>query len=78
MFSGELEASSLEFNDLNWIPFALFLFLVSIVINNLIIGHAISDITKIEADSEVVALAEKVFMINKHENALNTLKRHIR
>ncbi|XP_050091445.1 transient receptor potential cation channel protein painless-like [Anopheles aquasalis] len=68
MMIGELEASNFEFNDFNWIVFALFLFFVPLVLNSLINGLAISDITKIKAESEITALTEKVFMIHKHGN----------
>ncbi|XP_049532131.1 transient receptor potential cation channel protein painless-like [Anopheles darlingi] len=75
MLTGELDASEFEFSDINWIVFALFLFFVPMVLYNLINGLAVSDITEIKAESEIISLTERVYVINKHETTLKTIER---
>uniref|UniRef100_A0A182J552 Ion transport domain-containing protein n=1 Tax=Anopheles atroparvus TaxID=41427 RepID=A0A182J552_ANOAO len=76
MLTGEFEAANIKFQQsgLSYIIFALFLFFVSIVLFNLMNGLAVSDTTIIKAESELIGIIQKVFVINKYENALKTSK----
>ncbi|XP_053657839.1 transient receptor potential cation channel protein painless [Anopheles marshallii] len=76
MLTGEFEAANIKFqqSSLSYIIFALFLFFVSIVLFNLMNGLAVSDTTTIKAESEIIGITQKVFLINKYENALKTSK----
>uniref|UniRef100_A0A182MTJ4 Ion transport domain-containing protein n=1 Tax=Anopheles culicifacies TaxID=139723 RepID=A0A182MTJ4_9DIPT len=72
MFTGEFEAANIKFqqSSLSYVIFTLFLFFVSIVLFNLINGLAVSDTAAIKAESEIISIMQKVFLINKYENAL--------
>uniref|UniRef100_A0A182KG71 Ion transport domain-containing protein n=1 Tax=Anopheles christyi TaxID=43041 RepID=A0A182KG71_9DIPT len=76
MLTGEFEAANIKFqqSSLSYFIFALFLFFVSIVLFNLMNGLAVSDTTTIKAESEIIGITQKVFLINKYENALKTSK----
>uniref|UniRef100_A0A4Y0BUH0 ANK_REP_REGION domain-containing protein n=1 Tax=Anopheles funestus TaxID=62324 RepID=A0A4Y0BUH0_ANOFN len=76
MLTGEFEAANIKFqqSSLSYVIFALFLFFVSIVLFNLMNGLAVSDTTTIKAESEIIGITQKVFLINKYENALKTSK----
>ncbi|XP_058116102.1 transient receptor potential cation channel protein painless [Anopheles ziemanni] len=76
MLTGEFEAANIKFqqSSLSYIIFALFLFFVSIVLFNLMNGLAVSDTTTIKAESELIGIVQKVFVIYKYENALKTSK----
>uniref|UniRef100_A0A182XWK0 Ion transport domain-containing protein n=1 Tax=Anopheles stephensi TaxID=30069 RepID=A0A182XWK0_ANOST len=76
MLTGEFEAANIKFqqSSLSYVIFALFLFFVSIVLFNLMNGLAVSDTTAIKAESEIIGITQKVFLINKYENALKTSK----
>uniref|UniRef100_A0A8W7JW41 Ion transport domain-containing protein n=1 Tax=Anopheles albimanus TaxID=7167 RepID=A0A8W7JW41_ANOAL len=70
----EFEAANIKFQGVTYVVFALFLFFVSIVLFNLMNGLAVSDTTTIKAESELIGLIQKVFVIYKYENALKTSK----
>uniref|UniRef100_A0A182NMU5 Ion transport domain-containing protein n=1 Tax=Anopheles dirus TaxID=7168 RepID=A0A182NMU5_9DIPT len=76
MLTGEFEAANIKFqqSSLSYFVFALFLFFVSIVLFNLMNGLAVSDTTTIKAESEIIGITQRVFVINKYENALKTSK----
>ncbi|XP_049534850.1 transient receptor potential cation channel protein painless-like [Anopheles darlingi] len=74
MLTGEFEAANIKFQGVTYVVFALFLFFVSIVLFNLMNGLAVSDTTIIKAESELIGLIQKVFVIYKYENALKTSK----
>uniref|UniRef100_A0A182Q5L5 Ion transport domain-containing protein n=1 Tax=Anopheles farauti TaxID=69004 RepID=A0A182Q5L5_9DIPT len=76
MLTGEFEAANIKFqqSSLSYVVFALFLFFVSIVLFNLMNGLAVSDTTAIKAESELIGFTQRVFVINKYENALKTSK----
>lgn len=76
MLTGEFEAANIKFqqSSLSYFVFALFLFFVSIVLFNLMNGLAVSDTTAIKAESEIIGITQRVFVINKYENALKTSK----
>ncbi|XP_040153163.1 transient receptor potential cation channel protein painless [Anopheles arabiensis] len=76
MLTGEFEAANIKFqqSSLSYFVFALFLFFVSIVLFNLMNGLAVSDTATIKAESEIIGITQKVFLINKYENALKTSK----
>ncbi|XP_052863064.1 transient receptor potential cation channel protein painless [Anopheles cruzii] len=76
MLTGEFEAANIKFNQssISYFVFALFLFFVSIVLFNLMNGLAVSDTTTIKAESELIGITQKVFVIYKYENALKTSK----
>lgn len=70
MFSGELEASSLDLknNDAFYsIIFLLFVFLITIVLLNLINGLSVSDVFQIKAEGHLVDLCQKIHVLNKYE-----------
>uniref|UniRef100_A0A182VYC1 Ion transport domain-containing protein n=1 Tax=Anopheles minimus TaxID=112268 RepID=A0A182VYC1_9DIPT len=74
MLTGEFEAANIKFqqSSLSYVIFTLFLFFVSIVLFNLMNGLAVSDTATIKAESEIIGITQKVFLINKYENALKT------
>ncbi|XP_061517814.1 transient receptor potential cation channel protein painless-like [Anopheles gambiae] len=75
MFTGEFEAADIRFN-ISWpmyLLFPLFVFFVTIVINNLMNGLAVSNTSAIQADSEVVGIIEMVHIICRHEKFLKVL-----
>uniref|UniRef100_A0A182WZH0 Ion transport domain-containing protein n=1 Tax=Anopheles quadriannulatus TaxID=34691 RepID=A0A182WZH0_ANOQN len=71
MFTGEFDAADLPYKSFwpIYVLFLLFLFSVTIVINNLINGLAVSDTTTIQAESELVGITEMVSSICRYEKA---------
>ncbi|CRL00769.1 CLUMA_CG014024, isoform A [Clunio marinus] len=70
MFSGELEASSIDLknNDAVYsLIFLLFVFLITIVLLNLINGLSVSDVFQIKAEGHLVDLCHKIHVLNKYE-----------
>ncbi|XP_055638316.1 transient receptor potential cation channel protein painless-like [Toxorhynchites rutilus septentrionalis] len=76
MLTGEFEAASIDFssNGASSILFISFVFLVSLVIANLINGLAVSDITEIRQEAELVALMKKVEILARYEQGDNRYK----
>lgn len=73
MFSGELEASSIDLgsNDAVYsIIFLLFVFLITIVLLNLINGLSVSDVFQIKAEGHLVDLCQKIHVLNKYERII--------
>lgn len=73
MFSGELEASSLNLknNDAFYsLIFLLFVFLITIVLLNLINGLSVSDVFQIKAEGHLVNLCQKIHVLNKYERII--------
>lgn len=73
MFSGELEASSLNLknNDAFYsIIFLLFVFLITIVLLNLINGLTVADVFQIKAEGHLVDLCQKIHVLNKYEGII--------
>uniref|UniRef100_A0A6E8W9L8 ANK_REP_REGION domain-containing protein n=1 Tax=Anopheles coluzzii TaxID=1518534 RepID=A0A6E8W9L8_ANOCL len=56
------------------VMFTVFVFSVTIVINNLINGLAVSDTTTIRAESELVGITEMVSIIRRYEKAQEALE----
>ncbi|KAL1398630.1 hypothetical protein pipiens_008808 [Culex pipiens pipiens] len=73
MLTGELDASAIEFKSkrASYILFLGFIFLVTLVIANLINGIAVSDISAIRQEAEVIALAKKVKTLAHYEEVNN-------
>lgn len=81
MFSGELEASSLNLgnNDAFYsIIFIMFVFLISIVLLNLINGLSVSDVFQIKAEGHLVDLCQKIHVLNKYERIIMSRKSSFR
>uniref|UniRef100_A0A182PI96 Uncharacterized protein n=1 Tax=Anopheles epiroticus TaxID=199890 RepID=A0A182PI96_9DIPT len=75
MFTGEFEAANIEFK-VSWpmyILFPFFVFFVTIVINNLMNGLAVSDTAAIQTESEVVGISEMVYIICRYDKALEAI-----
>lgn len=73
MFSGELEASSIDLknNDAVYsLIFLLFVFLITIVLLNLINGLSVSDVFQIKAEGHLVDLCQKIHVLNKYERII--------
>uniref|UniRef100_A0A1S4HBS2 Ion transport domain-containing protein n=1 Tax=Anopheles gambiae TaxID=7165 RepID=A0A1S4HBS2_ANOGA len=76
MFTGEFDAADLPYKS-SWpmyVLFPVFVFSVTIVINNLINGLAVSDTTTIRAESELVGITEMVSIIRRYEKAQEALE----
>ncbi|KFB46741.1 AGAP013463-PA-like protein [Anopheles sinensis] len=72
MMTGELEAGDLRL-DQSWgyyALFSIFLFFVPIVLYNLLNGLAVYDAMAIQTESELIAIRQKVFVINQCEASL--------
>ncbi|XP_058130296.1 transient receptor potential cation channel protein painless-like [Anopheles ziemanni] len=77
MMTGEFEAAELKLHQ-SWgyyVLFGLFLFFVPIVLYNLMNGLAVSDATNIQMQSELIAIRQKVFVINSCESTLKAFNR---
>lgn len=67
MFSGEYDVSSIDFNSypiISQIMFAVFVFIVTIVLLNLMNGLAISDIQALRADAELLVIQTRIEMLS--------------
>ncbi|XP_069704319.1 transient receptor potential cation channel protein painless-like isoform X1 [Periplaneta americana] len=80
MFTGELEASNLKYDNLPYTShaiFLLFVFLVAIVLLNLLNGLAVNDTEVIRKDAEVLSLVARVKLITKIETVMKAFPRCI-
>ncbi|XP_065080579.1 uncharacterized protein LOC135703322 [Ochlerotatus camptorhynchus] len=71
MASGEFEASAMNISGSMFIIFLLFIFCIPMVMQNLINGLAVSDISEIRKESESINLSEKVLLLARFESGLN-------
>ncbi|XP_065074772.1 transient receptor potential cation channel protein painless-like [Ochlerotatus camptorhynchus] len=71
MASGEFEASAMNISGSMFIIFLLFIFCIPMVMQNLINGLAVSDISEIRKQSESISLSEKVLLLARFESGLN-------
>ncbi|KFB41720.1 AGAP001011-PA-like protein [Anopheles sinensis] len=74
MTSGELEASTLDFDEGKLVLFLLFLFIAPIVIMNLINGLAVSDIAAIREESELISISKKVMLLEQYERGVANVR----
>ncbi|XP_058130284.1 transient receptor potential cation channel protein painless-like [Anopheles ziemanni] len=77
MMTGEFEAAELKLHQ-SWgyyVLFGLFLFFVPIVLYNLMNGLAVNDAANIQMQSELIAIRQKVFVINSCESTLKAFNR---
>ncbi|XP_055522504.1 transient receptor potential cation channel protein painless-like [Wyeomyia smithii] len=74
MATGEFDAASTDHSGGKIILFLLFMFFVYMVIQNLINGLAVSDITAIQQESELISISNKVLILEQHSYviAVNT------
>ncbi|KAL1377081.1 hypothetical protein pipiens_016501, partial [Culex pipiens pipiens] len=63
MTTGEFDASNLDLNDGKMILLVLFIFFVPFVFLNLINGLAVSDITEIRKEAELIGIRKKVMIL---------------
>ncbi|XP_062700382.1 transient receptor potential cation channel protein painless-like [Aedes albopictus] len=73
MTTGEYEAAGVDFSGGKIILFVLFIFFAPIVILNLINGLAVSDITSIKEESELISLRKKVLILERYERGLREM-----
>ncbi|XP_053682475.1 uncharacterized protein LOC128732986 [Sabethes cyaneus] len=73
MTTGEFEAAAVDFSGGKIILFVLFIFFAPIVILNLINGLAVSDITAIKQESELISISKKVLILERYERGLRSL-----
>lgn len=73
MTTGEYEAAGVDFSGGRIILFVLFIFFAPIVILNLINGLAVSDITAIKEESELISLRKKVLILERYERGLREM-----
>lgn len=73
MTTGEYEAAGVDFSGGKIILFVLFIFFAPIVILNLINGLAVSDITAIKEESELISLRKKVLILERYERGLREM-----
>ncbi|XP_058815062.1 transient receptor potential cation channel protein painless-like [Topomyia yanbarensis] len=73
MTTGEFEAAAVDFSGGKIILFVLFIFFAPIVILNLINGLAVSDITTIRDESELISISKKVFILERYERGLRNI-----
>ncbi|KFB45433.1 AGAP013463-PA-like protein [Anopheles sinensis] len=77
MMTGEFEAAELKLHQ-SWgyyVLFGLFLFFVPVVLYNLMNGLAVNDASTIQKQSELIAIRQKVFVINSCERTLKAFNR---
>ncbi|XP_055605552.1 transient receptor potential cation channel protein painless-like [Uranotaenia lowii] len=73
MTTGEYEGAGMDFSDGKIIIFVLFLFFAPIVILNLINGLAVSDITSIKEESELISISKKVLILERYERGVRNI-----
>ncbi|XP_055522634.1 uncharacterized protein LOC129716824 [Wyeomyia smithii] len=73
MTTGEYEAAAVDFSGGKMFLFVLFIFFAPIVILNLINGLAVSDITAIKQESELISISKKVLILERYERGLRNL-----
>ncbi|XP_039434061.1 transient receptor potential cation channel protein painless-like [Culex pipiens pallens] len=66
MTTGEFDASNLDLNDGKMILLVLFIFFVPFVFLNLINGLAVSDITEIRKEAELIGIRKKVMVLYRN------------
>ncbi|XP_058443993.1 transient receptor potential cation channel protein painless-like [Malaya genurostris] len=74
MTTGEFDAADIDFSDGKYIVFVLFVIFVSIVFANFLNGVAVSDITVIRNESELISVGRKVFVLDRYERGLENIK----
>lgn len=71
MFSGELEASNIDFNNyVDSLIFLFFIFLIPIVLLNLLNGLSVTDIFEIKAEGHLIDLCQKIHVLNRYERII--------
>ncbi|XP_062539389.1 transient receptor potential cation channel protein painless-like [Armigeres subalbatus] len=73
MTTGEYEAAGVDFSGGKIVLFVLFIFFAPIVVLNLINGLAVSDITSIKEESELISLRKKVLILERYERGLRDM-----
>ncbi|XP_055616333.1 uncharacterized protein LOC129762260 [Toxorhynchites rutilus septentrionalis] len=73
MTTGEFEAAAVDFGGGKIFIFALFIFFAPIVILNLINGLAVSDITAIKEEAELISITKKVLILDRYERGLRNI-----
>ncbi|XP_053680087.1 transient receptor potential cation channel protein painless-like [Anopheles nili] len=76
MSFGELEASNMHFqySIVSYIVFAVFIFIVPMVLFNLMNGLAVNDTTEIRSEAEIITMTQRAFYIYKKEIAARTFR----